>query len=203
MSHPVRPPIRLPARIALAGALIILPFLTFALTTSAAEEVNLPAGLEAELLAKVVEYDRNFAARAQERVHILLVVKRSNSDSVHVAGQLQTAISRLSTIAGLPHDEAIFEYTSASELADACTTRRVAIVFVGPGFGDDIASIRAALTGIDILSVTNVPAYVPGGIVLGFDVVEGRPKLLFHLGQARKQNVNLRSDALKLMKVFE
>ena len=47
------------------------------------------------------------------------------------------------------------------------------------------------------------PDYVPGGIVLGFDVVSGRPKLLVHLTQAKRQNVALRAEALKLMRVFE
>jgi hypothetical protein len=57
--------------------------------------------------------------------------------------------------------------------------------------------------GVDVLSATGVPDYVPSGIVLGFDVVSGRPKLLVHLTQARLQKVELRADLLKLMKVFE
>jgi hypothetical protein len=44
---------------------------------------------------------------------------------------------------------------------------------------------------------------VPAGIVLGFDVVSGRPKLLVNLTQAKRQNVSLRAEALKLMKVYE
>ena len=53
------------------------------------------------------------------------------------------------------------------------------------------------------MSVASVPDYVQGGIVLGFDVVSGRPKLLFNLTQARLQNVDLRAAVLKLMTVIE
>ena len=45
--------------------------------------------------------------------------------------------------------------------------------------------------------------HVPKGAVLGFDLVSGKPKLLVHLTQAKKQNAAFKAEALKLMKVFE
>jgi hypothetical protein len=53
------------------------------------------------------------------------------------------------------------------------------------------------------LTVAAIPDYVELGVVLGFDVLSGRPKLLVHLGQARRQHVDLRADLLKLARVFE
>jgi len=44
---------------------------------------------------------------------------------------------------------------------------------------------------------------VPRGIVLGFDLVGGKPKMLVNLGQARKQHVAFMAEVLKLAKVFE
>jgi hypothetical protein len=61
---------------------------------------------------------------------------------------------------------------------------------------------REALSGVDVLSVSPVPEYVEQGIVLGFDVVSGKPRLLVNLGQARLQHVALRAEVLKLMKVY-
>jgi len=158
--------------------------------------------LQAELLAKVAEYDRNFVARAHGRAHVLIVAKGGDADSMRVARQMETALSRLDGIAGLPHDESIYTYSGASEVAAACRSRGIAIVFFGPGFGDEIAAIRKALSDVDVLSAGSVPEYVAAGVVLGFDVVSGRPKLLIHLPQARLQNVDLRSEVLKLMRVF-
>jgi hypothetical protein len=40
-------------------------------------------------------------------------------------------------------------------------------------------------------------------VVLGFDLVSGRPKLLVNLTQAKKQKVDLAAEILKLMKVYE
>jgi YfiR/HmsC-like len=170
---------------------------------SAADDVTLPVSLQAQLLAKVAEYDKNFADRARDKAHVLLVTKPGNAGSVHVAAQMESSLSRIEQIAGLPHDEIVVPYTSAAELAELCRARHAAIVFFGPGFRDDVEAIREALAGVDVLSAAGVPDYVPAGIVLGFDVVSGRPKLLVNLTQAKRQNVSLRAEALKLMKVYE
>src|SRR5712691_5870999 len=172
-------------------------------TSSSADDISVPVGLQADLLAKVAQYDRNFATRAGERAQVLLVAKPGNSKSAYFASQMEASLARIPLIAGLPHDEAVVAYPGAAELAKLCRSQHAAIVFFGPGFHDDVEAIRAALTDVDILSATAIPDYVPGGIVLGFDVISGRPKLLVHLTQAKRQNVDLRAEALKLMKVFE
>lgn len=181
-----------------AGAL-----LSVASISSGADDVTVPISLQAALVAKVVEYDRGFIQRAGARAQILLVFKAENADSVHIAAQLAAALAQLGPIAGLPHDQAIVPFAGATALAAECRARRAAIVFFAPGFRNDIDALRSALTGIDILSVGSLPDYVPRGIVLGFDVVSGRPKLLVNLGQAKLQRVDLRSAALKLMRVYE
>jgi len=176
---------------------------SFVASGGRAESITAPIALQAELLAKVAEYDRNFAARAGERARVLLVTQPSNADSVTVAQQMSAALGRLSQIAGLPHDETVVSYAGAGELARACRDRRISIVYFGPGFRDDIGEISNALSGVPVLSVASVPGYVRDGIVLGFDVVSGHPKLLLNLSQARLQKVAIAAAVLKLMTVFE
>lgn len=168
-----------------------------------AESIGAPIALQAELLAKVAEYDRNFVARAGERARVLLLTQPSNADSVTVAQQMSAALGRFSSIAGLPHEELVVSYAGAGELARVCRERQIAIVYLGPGFRDDIGDIKNALSGVAVLSVASVADYVRDGIVLGFDVVSGHPKLLFNLAQARLQKVAIAATVLKLMTVFE
>jgi hypothetical protein len=186
-----------------AIALLAAAALLFAPAPSHGEEVTVPASLQATLLAKVLPYDRNFPDRVRQRVQVLLVTRPENPDSVHVVSQLRAALGRLPDLGGLPHDELVFTWAGAPHLARACRSRRIAVVVFGPGFHDDLSAIREALAGIDVLSVAAVPDYVPLGIVLGFDVVSGRPKLLVNLQQARRQNVELAPEVLKFMKVYE
>jgi hypothetical protein len=116
---------------------------------------------------------------------------------------MQLALQAVSQIAGLPHDERIAPFSSAADLAQQCRARHLAIVIVGPGLGDEIPALSDAVDGVDVLTVAALPTYVEQGMVLGFDVVSGKPKLLVHLTRARRQHVELRSEVLKLMRVFE
>lgn len=165
--------------------------------------MRVPASIQAQLIAKAVAYDRNFAARAREKAKILLLAKSNEPESRLVAKEMNGAFSSIGTVGDRPHEEQILLYTNAASLAETCKSRSIAIVYLGPGFADDIDAIRRALTSIDVLSVGGVADYVPNGIVLGFDLVSGKPKLLVNLGQARRQHVDFRADVLQLMRVFE
>src|SRR5438477_11708768 len=99
-----------------AALLALLASLTMARTVSA-EDVAVPVSLQAELLAKVAEYDRSFPARAGERVHVLIVAKEANPDSARVVSTTRTALGRRDHNAGLPPDQQIVVYNHAHDLA--------------------------------------------------------------------------------------
>ena len=170
---------------------------------AATEEPSVPVGLQVELLSRVSSYDRNFATRAGDRAVVLVVARQGNLDSVSVSRELTRAFQSVASIGGVPAEVAAVDYGSAAALAEEAKKRKAAIVYFAPGFGDEIGKLSAAFTGSDVLTVSAIPSDVPKGIVLGFDLASGRPKLLVHLTQARKQNAAFKAEALKLMKVFE
>jgi hypothetical protein len=181
---------------ALACALVAAPLL--------AEDVTLPVPLQMELLVKVAGYDRNMAARAGDKVRVVILTKPGSDESAKVAALAEKTLAEKDTIAGLPHERVVVPFADAPALAQLCRAKRVGIVYVTPGFSDaEIAGIAAALDGVDVFTAGAVAGFVPKGIVLGFDLVSGKPKLLVHLGSARKQNVNLSAEVLKLMTVYE
>jgi hypothetical protein len=116
---------------------------------------------------------------------------------------MQSALGQIGAIGGLPHDDIVTPWNGAAALVQTIKADHVAVVFFTPGFGDDVEAIRRALVGLDVLSATAVPDYVPRGVVLGFDLVGGKPKLLVNLTQAGKQNVAFMAEVLKMMKVYE
>ncbi len=169
---------------------------------SAAEEVVVPVPLQVALLAKVAGYDKNLPARAGDRVHVLILTKPGSDESARVASQADKALADQDTIGGLPHDRATTAFTDPAALARLCRSRRIAILYITPGFSEgEITAIANAFSGADILTASAVASHVPLGVVLGFDLVSGKPKLLVHLGQARRQHVDLSAEVLKLMKV--
>jgi hypothetical protein len=184
------------AAIAAAVALVAAPV--------AGDEVAVPIPLQISLLAKVAGYDKNLAARAGDRVHVLIVTKPGSDESARVAAQADKALGDQDNIAGLAHDRATVAFSDATTLARTCRSRRISIVYVTPGFSEgDVEAMASAFSGGDLLSATAVASNVQHRMVLGFDLVSGKPKLLVHLGQARRQHVDLSAEVLKLMKVVD
>jgi hypothetical protein len=181
---------------------VLLAFALLLARHAEAQSMAVPVGTQADLLAKLAAFDRNFAARAGSKAVILLVTMPGNADSKKAALEMEAALKRLPKVGNLPHEEHIVTLTSATALADVVRARKAAIVYFGPGFDKEIPALRDAFSSLDLLTVAGVPGYVPSGIVVGFDLVSGRPKLLVHLGQARKQNVSLPAPVLQLMKVY-
>lgn len=168
----------------------------------AAQSMPVPTSAQAELIAKLAGFDRNFAARAGSKAVIILAAMPGDADSMSAALEMKAAFARLPTVGNLPHEELVVTQSSPAALADLVRAKRAAIVYLGPGFEKQIPAIRDALSSLDVLSVGAIPSYVPTGIVLGFDLVSGRPKLLIHVVQARKQKVAFPASVLSLMKVY-
>jgi hypothetical protein len=170
---------------------------------ASAQTAQVPATVQAGLIAKVAFYDRNFAARAIHMAKVLLIHKGSDVESIRAVEDMKAALAALPTIAGLAHDEEVAAYVDAETVASTCVGHRITIVYFGPGLGAEIPRIRAALTSVDVLSVAADPDYVPQGIVLGFRQVGVELRLLLHRGQARLQNVDFGARMLRRMTIYE
>jgi YfiR/HmsC-like len=168
-----------------------------------AEETRIPARLQAELLAKVAAYDGRFLARAGARATVLVVVAPDVADSERFGAQIRAELSKQPKIGGIEHMEEVVRFSTPAELSRLCKERKVALVYLAPGLSDAAQSIATALTGMDVLSVSAMPDDVAQGIVLGFELVSGKPKLLVHLAQARRQNVAFKPELLRLARVIQ
>jgi len=168
-----------------------------------ADAIAVPIRLQAELLSKVASYDRNFEARTGERVRTLLLMKQGDPESSRAAAEMKSALSSIPTIGALPHEEELGTYSDPRALAETCRARKISILYVAPGFSQQVDALRETMGALSLLSVGSVAEYVPNGIVLGFDLVSGRSKLLVNLTQARRQRIEFRAEILKLTKVYE
>jgi hypothetical protein len=171
---------------------------------SDAEAESVPIGLQVQLLAKVASYDRNLAERSGGHVRVAVVMRPGNPDSERTTAQVLAMLRQTPSIGNFPHEDVVVKFTTAEALAATCRAEHFAIVYFTPGFQDDLGALRAAFQGVSVLTVATVAGYVPsGGAVLGFDAASAKPKLLFHVTQARLQNVAMSTEVVRLMTVFE
>ena len=166
-----------------------------------AEDVPVPINLQAELLFMIAAQDKNLPERAGELVRVLVVVK-PGEEAARAAAQFKAAAAGKPKLAGLPHAEEVIQFSGAAALASTCKARSASIIYLAPGFtGAEATAIGQALEGGNVLTASAEPGLVKKGVVLGFDLVAGRAKLLVDLTQAGKQRVSFSAEVLRLMAV--
>jgi hypothetical protein len=187
------------------------PFLRLALlalaliggSVHADQDVLVPVPLQIELLTKVAAYDKNLPGRARQGIRVLILTRGGKPLASRVAQQAARALEGKS-IVGHPVVVAQAEFTSGQELGRRVREDGVAILYVTPGFeAGELKAISASLVGASVLSAGAVASFVHDGVVLSFDLVSGKPKLLVHIARARDQKVELSSYVLKLVRVVE
>lgn len=184
----------------LAGLGLSLSMLCL-VVSGAAQVAAIPASLQAELLAKLETYDRSFASRAGKTARVFIVVKPDSAKSELSANEMKSALRRIELIGGLPHEEVVIPYATGAALAERIRTERAAIVFIAADLDETIAQIVASLSGASVLTVGAAASYVASGIVLGFELESGRPRIVINLEQAKRQSVDFSSNVLRLMRV--
>jgi hypothetical protein len=172
-------------------------------TPLAAEQVQIPARLQAALVAKVAAYDTRFALRANGQALVLIVVAGGKAESERFGEEIRAELGLEPQIGGVNHSEEIVRFSSAADLADLCKRRHAALIYVAPALSQEVPQIAAALSGVDVLSVAALAGDVQQRLVLGFGRESGRPKLLVNLQQARLQNVAFNPDLLRLVRVIQ
>src|ERR1041384_3492336 len=95
-----------PRAYAFARRAIVLAATMLTITSLAgAGSVQVPFSVQADLLAKVASFDRNFATRAGPRALVLVMQMPNDAESAAAAQELKTALSRIPLVGDRPHDE--------------------------------------------------------------------------------------------------
>ena len=184
-----------------ALACALLGSLIFVSAIAVAKRRNIPIELQAKLSAKIASYDRNMAKRVSKGARVL-VLQHANSNSQRLARRIQSALHDQPNFAGAKLKVDIQTFSSAADLANLVTTKKIAMVYFAGSFDSQARDIQRALKGISVLTVTTELSAVRKGIVLGLGLVSGRPKLYLNLPQAQAQHVQIAPHLVKLMVVY-
>ncbi|WP_437898516.1 YfiR family protein [Sorangium sp. So ce124] len=167
-----------------------------------AEPATAPFAVQAEIVTRILPYDRGFSERVKGQVSFLLLSRAGDADSASAALQMRRALNDIGKVRDKPIRVESAEYSSASELAAACRAHDINVVYISSGLGREVAAIRGALTDTGILSFAAVEPYVSQGAVLGVDVADGKPRMSINLAQARAQHIDFPAPILKLARIY-
>ncbi len=180
--------------VAIAAAITLVVSLVLA-------EVSVPPKLQAQLIAKIAAFDRNFAPRAGANALILVVSKPGDAESSQLAQQLASELRDGGDVGGAPKTVEVVAFAGAGPLAASCRERKAAIVYLSAGLERDATPLAAALAGADVLTFGATGAHAESGTVVGFDLEGGKPKIVVNLAAAKAQNVSLRAELLRLTRI--
>ncbi|KYF86939.1 hypothetical protein BE20_27560 [Sorangium cellulosum] len=167
-----------------------------------AETATAPFDVQAEIVTRILPYDRGFPERVKAQVSFLLLTRARDADSASAAHQMRRALLDIGKVRDRPIRVESIEYSSAAELAAACRARDIHVVYISSGLAKDVAAIRGALADTGVLSFAAVEPYVAQGAVLGVDVANGKPRMSINLAQARAQRIDFPASILKLARIY-
>jgi YfiR/HmsC-like len=193
---------RIPSRSRAPAALFACAVLT-ATHPSPADEPSVPLRLQVDLTVKVLEYAQQPALKEASVVHIGILIKPESAESRSFGAELRAVLDRVETIAGRPHDQSVVVWADGASLLGEAKRRSLAVLYLTPGLDAEVPIVARALQASPVITVAASEAYATLGAILSFELVSGHPKMLFNLGQAKRQDVVFRAAVMKLMRIVE
>jgi hypothetical protein len=167
-----------------------------------AEEPTIPLDLQAQLTAKISEYVQSPALDA-DHLPLGILVNARDAESIRAGGELRAAFARVSASGRRSFDAEIIPWAGAGSLADELGRRKLAMLFLTPGLSSNLDTIVGVLAHRRVLTIAAVDAYVARGVILGYELSSGHPRMILNLRQAKSQDVVLRAALMKLARIVE
>ena len=193
-----------PARRRLSAAALSALVVLLAASAAHAQEMPVPAPMQASLFTKILTFDRNLKARAGKELRIGVLYQKKVRSSLEAQEEFLRAMcgDPGRRIDGLPLNCVAIEWTSAPEVEATLLRRAIRVLYVAPLRAVAIEEIVAISRARKITTLTGVPEFVQKGIALGLMLRAERPLILVHLTAARAEGADFNSQLLKLARVL-
>lgn len=182
---------------ALRACRVLVAALAVGALAPAAAAEELPVSLQVQLLSKMPTYVENLAGGGGATVKVLVVFPGPSETPSRGAAALVGAITQVGQFGSVKAEPKPVAFVGAKKLLAALAAEKPQIVFLAPEIdAAAAAAIVQACAGSSTLTVTGNGDLVKLGVVLGFSLVEARPRVLVNLKQANAQKLVLRSGLL-------
>jgi hypothetical protein len=167
------------------------------------DERGVPASVQAQILTRILPFDRGFASRAGSgSVLVELVQVDGDPDSSSAVLRMARALSDIGKVAERPLVERTVAFRTGGELVRGARADGAQVLYLSPGLASSIGAIALALADSGILTFAGVEDFVRIGAVLGVAIDAGKPRISINLNQAKSQNIDFPASVLRLAKVY-
>jgi hypothetical protein len=180
--------------LSVAGFVLAMPL--------AAQEADVPVGLQIPLFLKVVSFDRQLASRMNEELVVAVAYQGGNRESVRAMEDAVGAIRGARGVPGMPELRVESIDLDKTSLVVELARRQVTILYVAPLRAVDIAIIADAARAARVTTFTGTPRYLSDGLAVSVRYQGERPKLLINVDAARLEGAEFSAELLQLAQVM-
>jgi hypothetical protein len=166
---------------------------------ASAQEVPLPADLQAKLILNVLSFDHNLAARAGDQVTIGILVQRHFRASRDAGEELRAALAGMPST--IPAVRVVVLDAESAEVTDLLERHQVEVLYVTPLRALPVEEVAQAARALQVRTFTGVAEYVRRGIAAGLGLRNRRPEVLINLPAARAEGASYSSQLLELARL--
>ncbi len=171
--------------------------LAASLAATAAHADELPVALQIQLLSNMTTYIANMRPPDGSPVKVV-VVQAPAGTPTRSAQSLFNALQQAGKLGGFKVEPRLLPFADAKALAAALAAEKAQVVYLTSELNEKAAAgVVEALGTSGTVSVSSVADHVRLGVVLGFSLVEARPRILVNLKQAAKQAIKFDSGLLR------
>ena len=190
----------------LRAGLLALGLTAFAARSSVAQELAVPVSVQIPILAKILNFDRNFTERAGGRLTIGVLYQSRYRTSANVAAEVCRALEQLppsafGALESLERTCIAIDLDAISALDSVVKRLGVRVLYVSPLRAVHIEDVMAVSRAAQITTFTGVPRYVETGMAIGVDLKRERPEIVINLAASRAEGADLAAHLLKLARV--
>jgi hypothetical protein len=167
------------------------------------DESPIEPGLQAQLLLKVLSFDRALAARAGSELTVGVVIQRRYRPSLEAGEDMLAAFASVANrdFVALRVRAVAVELGPETDLQAELSRLEVDVLYVTPVRALPVETIAAATRALRICSMTAVPQLVSDGLAVGVGVRDDRPEILVNLEAASAEGIDFSAQLLRMARI--
>ncbi len=165
-----------------------LAVLALALAAGEARAQELPPTLQVQLLSKVTTYIADLSAGGDTLKVLVIYPGQKESRG---AEKLTAALAQQGQLGKFKVAAKSVGFTDAKKLVATLAVEKPQLIYLAPELEDEaVLAVIGAASASNAVTVSGTEDHVRLGVVLGFSLVEARPRVLINVKQADKQKIS-------------
>ncbi len=186
-----------------AWGLLAYSLLMTASPHACAQDISVPADLQAKFLLKTLTFDRQFRTKSPNVLLVGVLIQRKYRPSLLAAEEFRDALLSLKGASDSQIRVILLDPEVDGSVSDMLKRYRPDILYVPPLRAIPLQEVTAACRSEQVHSFTAVPEYVLAGVSLGLDTRGDRPVILVNLPASRAEGADFTSKLLRFAQTVE